>query len=76
MKANKLKRFFSFVGDNGWIFVTIFLTCAIWFENEHIVKSNHEAISKINIQLKELDKDVDNNSINIRGLEEHFKCKE
>jgi len=76
MKINRVTKFFKFLGDNAWIFVTILLACTVWFENEHIVKSNHEAISRINMQLKALDEDVDNNSINIKGLEGHFKCIE
>jgi len=76
VKYSKINKLFKCLSEHGWIFMTIFLALAIWFETDHIVKSNHDAIKRIDRQINALDEDVDNNAIEIKGLQGHFKCIE
>lgn len=73
--ANKKNKLLEFISDYQWIFVVIFFVCTLWYENEHIIKSNKAEITEITNTLNAIDEELDKNAVEIRGLKEQFKYR-
>jgi hypothetical protein len=82
----KQSRLFKFLYEIRWVAVSLVLVCAVWFENENLVKNNTQQIKEMNTTIKLIDQElntevrsiddrIDDNSSDIKILKDKIKNK-